>query len=463
MTTYDPHANPTGTPTDDELRMMASTGKLGSTEFDGDRWEKGREIAAIPGAIERVKDDLFLVKSQTGPGAYRVVLGGEKPECNCADFIKRNLPCKHVASVRFYLEKQTTLPTGEVVSERVPVTYEQAWAAYDKAQTEEIRLFDILLRDLVTSVPAPIRDPHRAGRPAIPMADQLFCAVQKVYSQLSCRRAHSLFGFATERGHLSKAPHYTVSSEVLNREEVTPILHDLITRSALPLAAIEQGFAPDSTGVRTSSFGAWMGEKHGDRRRNVWLKAHALAGTKTHVIVRVAITDKDSGDNLQFEPLIREAANAGVKLKEVYGDKAYSARANYALAEEIGFDLYVPFRAGSTGRPTTHGGRPGADREKHSLLWRKAFLFFQMNREEFEAKYHQRSNVESVFSALKRKFGETLRSKNPTAQVNELLSKILAYNLTVLIHEMFEHGVVPDFLLAPGVGKKTPVGESGTQ
>ncbi len=32
----------------------------------------------------------------------------------------------------------------------------------------------------------------------------------------------------------------------------------------------------------------------------------------------------------------------------------------------------------------------------------------------------------------------TLKSKNPTAQMNELLSKRIAYNLTVLIHEMYE-------------------------
>ena len=47
---------------------------------------------------------------------------------------------------------------------------------------------------------------------------------------------------------------------------------------------------------------------------------------------------------------------------------------------------------------------------------------------------------------LKRKFGETLKSKNPTAQVNELLAKIVAYNLTVVIHEMYENNVVPYFL-----------------
>ncbi len=67
------------------------------------------------------------------------------------------------------------------------------------------------------------------------------------------------------------------------------------------------------------------------------------------------------------------------------------------------------------------------------MLWRRAFYFFQMHREEFEAKFHAGSNVESVFNALKRKFGETLKSKNRTAEINELLAKVLAYNLTVLI------------------------------
>jgi len=32
--------------------------------------------------------------------------------------------------------------------------------------------------------------------------------------------------------------------------------------------------------------------------------------------------------------------------------------------------------------------------------------------------YHKRSNIEATNVAIKRKFGETLKSKNPTAQVN---------------------------------------------
>jgi hypothetical protein len=435
--------------------MSASADRLGVEDFDGERWEKGRQIAATPGAVEQVRDDLFLVKSQSGPGAYRVSLGAGSVECNCPDFIKRNLPCKHAASVRFFLEKQTVLPSGEVRSERAAITYEQAWATYDRAQMEEVRLFDMLLSDLVSTIPEP---DQAKGRPRVPLRDELFCAVQKVYSQLSCRRAHSLFGFAVARGQLPNTHGFVVSSRALNREDVSPILHDLIRQSALPLAALEEGFAPDSTGIQATSFGAWREEKHGEKRDRYWLKAHALAGVKTHIIAQVVVTDKDGADYSQFEPLIRSASAGGFPIREVYADKAYTGRSNYMLAEELGFDFYAPFRSNDTPKPTGRSGqssRTNDGRLVSSRLWTKTFHFFQMNREEFEARYHQRSNVESVFSALKRKFGESLRSRNRIAQENELLAKVLAYNLTVLIHEIFEHGVTPEFLRDPGcVGKE---------
>jgi len=399
-------------------------------------------IAAIPGAVERVAEDMFLVKSQSGGGSYRVSYAGEGAKCDCPDFVKRGLPCKHALSVRFYLEKQTTNTAGETMSVRIPITHPQAWASYDRAQMEEIRLFDILLADLVSSVPEPARDPHGAGRPPMAISHQLFCTVQKVYSQMSCRRAWGLFENAVEKGLLPKAPHFGTSSAVMNRPEVTEFLHTLIARSALPLAALENGFAPDSSGFQTTSFGAWREEKHGEKRERFWLKVHVLAGVKTHVIARVVVTGKDGADCPQFEPMIRSADEGGLTVKEVYADKAYSSRDNFDLAGELGFGLYVPFKSNTTGKS---GGSP---------LWRKAFLFFQMHRDEFDEKYHARSNVESVFSALKRKFGETLRSKTRVAQENELLAKVLAYNLTVLIHEIFEHGVVPDFLLGSDAGRR---------
>jgi hypothetical protein len=47
------------------------------------------------------------------------------------------------------------------------------------------------------------------------------------------------------------------------------------------------------------------------------------------------------------------------------------------------------------------------------------------------------SNVETTFFAIKAKFSATLKSKNQTAQVNELLCKLIAYNITVLIDTIY--------------------------
>jgi len=59
--------------------------------------------------------------------------------------------------------------------------------------------------------------------------------------------------------------------------------------------------------------------------------------------------------------------------------------------------------------------------------------------------YHKRSNVESTFSMIKRTFGDSLRSRTDTAMRNETLCKVLAHNLVVLIHEMYELGIDPVF------------------
>jgi len=78
-------------------------------------------------------------------------------------------------------------------------------------------------------------------------------------------------------------------------------------------------------------------------------------------------------------------------------------------------------------------------------LWKKAFHYFQLHRDEFEEHYHKRSNAESTFSAIKNKFGEIIKSRNRVAQENEMLCKIIAYNITMLINAMFELGITPGF------------------
>jgi transposase len=73
------------------------------------------------------------------------------------------------------------------------------------------------------------------------------------------------------------------------------------------------------------------------------------------------------------------------------------------------------------------------------------FHYARLHSEQFFARYHVRSNVESTFSMVKRKFGDSLRSKSDVAMKNETLAKFICHNICCVIQEMHESGIDPTF------------------
>ena len=415
-----------------------------ATEMKSDvRDERARAIAAQTGGVEEMDDGTYAVRSQSSGKRYRV--DSVKGTCSCKDFELRGpeVRCKHLRAVRFTLEVEKKNADGTTTTERVRLTYTQAWPAYNAAQKAEVRLFDQILRDLMETIEEPEREPG-PGRPPLPLREQFFVAIQKVYSQLSMRRAHSLFGFAVERDYIEHAPNFNTPSRLFLRPEVTPILSRLVQLSALPVASIETDFAVDSSGFRTTTFTPYCGVKHGQKKQHGWLKAHLCTGVKTNIGASAVIPDENGADSPQFPGLVKKTAE-GFTISEVSADLAYSGRANLEAVAALGGVPVIPFRRNAKGNA------------RGSTLWRKMFHYFQTYREEFMASYHKRSNVEATNAAIKRKFGDTLKSKDRTAQGNELLAKLVAYNITVVIHEMYENGVEPSFLPSGTVCKSIPV------
>lgn len=403
-------------------------------------YEEGRKQRAMEIAEKgniKQEGEHWVVPSQSGKGSYVVSYAMSEPICTCPDFENRRVACKHIIAVELTKYKVEDYNGNVVVTEAKRVTYSQNWTSYNIAQNEEVKLFDQLLSDLVSSVEDA---PQTRGRPRLSIKDELFCSIQKVYSQLSSRRSASLFEFAESRDQISHKPHFNVSSKVLNREEITPILHDLLSITALPLKEIETHFATDSSGFRTRNFMQYAEQKYNLKREHGWLKAHITVGVTTNVITAIKITEnngEDSADCPQFIPLMNKTKGLGFNIKEASADKAYLSRDNLALIDEMGGVPYIPFKSNSTGRP------------KGNHIWRRMYAMFMFNKEEFESHYHLRSNVETTFSAWKLKFGDSLKSKNLTAQKNELICKAIAYNITVLINTMFELGIKPDFVSTP--------------
>jgi transposase len=392
------------------------------------RLMKGMAIAKKGGITETPKG--WIVPSQSGNGAYLVYKEGMKTACTCPDCQLRRVECKHQLAVKYFYHEVTDDAGNTTITKAVKVTYPQNWQAYNTAQTSEIRMFDILLKDLVAN----IEDPEqKMGRPKLSLHEQIFCTVQKVYSQLSSRRAHTLYKNAEGKEQISHTPNFNSINKFLNRKDITPILQKLLTVSALPLKSVETTFAPDSSGFRTSQFGQYYVEKYGVMKKHKWVKAHILVGTKTNVIASARITEENGADCPQFIPMVSEAHDNGFDIKEIPADMGYVDRDNFNYANEIGATAYIPFKSNAV--PNSKG----------SYTWTKMYHYFMLHRDEFMGHYHKRSNVESTFNMVKAKFGDKVKSKNFIAQQNELLCKLIAHNIVVLINEIHELGIQSTF------------------
>lgn len=237
---------------------------------------------------------------------------------------------------------------------------------------------------------------------------------------------------AKSDGFIENAPHFNSVLNAIDDEEITPILHELIEASSLPLREVEKDFAVDSTGFGKGQFFRYYTAKYKhDQYQHDWMKAHVMVGTATHVVTAIRITDRDQHDAPEFKPLV-EKTTAKFTVKEISADKAYSSYANLELVESKGAVPFIPFKSYAVGHTKNQ-------------TWNRLYHYFAMNREEFGAHYHKRSNVEAAFSMLKRTLGNRVRARTQVAQVNGVLLKILCHNIRCLIMAMHELGIDPQF------------------
>jgi len=376
----------------------------------------------------------WLVPSQSSQGRYRV-LDGDHPTCSCPDYENRGEKCKHIFAVEYIVEFRKNSDGLQMMRETLQVSetrrpsYPQNWPAYNAAQTNEKQQFQSLLHDLCEG----IAEPQQAkGRPRIPLSDAVFAATFKIYSTFSGRRFMTDLRDAQAKGFIQRLPHYNSIFNYLENPELTPILTALITQSALPLKAIENEFAIDSTGFMTSRFTRWFDKKYGTvREEHDWVKAHIVCGVKTNVVTAVEIQGQHTNDSPLLPALINHTAK-NFEVKEVLADKGYSSARNLEAVLAVNATPYIAFKAKTRGN--TRGG-----------TWQKMFHYFSFNQEQFFAHYHKRSNIESTVMMIKTKFRDHVRSKTDVAMKNEVLCKILCHNICCLISAIHELGINPVF------------------
>lgn len=309
------------------------------------------------------------------------------------------------------------------------------WSSYNLAQTSEKLLFLRMLNDVVNYLNISYEYKGN-GRPPIGVDDMIKCCVIKVFNNFSSRRTMAELKLAYALQYIREVPHFNSINNYMQKEEMMPYLHNLYKLLALPLVDIETTFAVDATGIGTMQKKHWVEMKFARGSYKIFRKLHIISGIRTNIVTSAKVTSGHRHDSPYFEGMVRETSD-NFRIREVCADTGYLSRHNCKVASEVGASPFI--------LPAKNTQTESYIYNRKATAWLRMLEFWKNNRELFLQHYHKRSNVESTFSALKRKFLPYVRSKNEQAQFNEILCKVVCHNASVLCTAMFELDVDINF------------------
>ena len=175
--------------------------------------------------------------------------------------------------------------------------------------------------------------------------------------------------------------------------------------------------AVDSTGMKVTNRGDWMREKHGVERRG-WIKVHIAVDVETRKPVAFEITDERVMDHEMAKPLLER-----VNLEDALMDGAYDKEEVFKFLKEKGVSLPgIKIRKNAV-------VKAGSERAESVLRFQK----YGYNSWRVVHQYGKRWASESVFSAIKRIFGETVRATSTEQMFNEVRRMLAFYSIILSV------------------------------
>ena len=118
-------------------------------------------------------------------------------------------------------------------------------------------------------------------------------------------------------------------------------------------------------------------------------------------------------------------------LGNVMADKGYLARKHFQFVADRKGQAFIPFKKGKK--------KSSIDSPKSYPAWKFAFHFWKVLNGVYMNIYHQRSRIESVFSAIKKRYGDKLNCKSARMRRREMSLRLIAYNVRILICARHAH------------------------
>jgi hypothetical protein len=268
-----------------------------------------------------------------------------------------------------------------------------------------------------------LEEPYLVGRPKFQISDIIKSLIIMSYHSWSYRRCMHDVKMLYAQGKIKKVPSKSTLNRYANSPEVLDLLINLIPLTALYFKNSEDCLLMDSTWLSkkmyTGGYQRVANKKETPFDSTRKLQVSCFKNSKA--IVCAIPTDGKSADSPHFQEMIERALEIGFNIKEVLADAGYNSKANYKFCADNNIRrVFIDFKINSN-----------YHRSKSSL-YREQLRMYKESYDVWHEHYRFRVIVEGLFSTMKRRSLNYLRSRNELAMDIELLLKCLAHNFITI-------------------------------
>ncbi|MEK6896658.1 MAG: transposase, partial [Nanoarchaeota archaeon] len=154
-------------------------------------------------------------------------------------------------------------------------------------------------------------------------------------------------------------------------------------------------------------------------------KTHLAVCSDVFFIMNWRITNGKKNDCPYFRKLLKPFKLLGI----ILADKGYLSRANFQFAADRKGCAFIPFKKGKK--------KGSTNSPKSCPAWKFAFNLWKSLNGIYTSIYHQRSRIESIFHALKERYGDKLFCRGSSMRRKEMALRFIAYNIRLMIFYLY--------------------------
>ena len=295
------------------------------------------------------------------------------------------------------------------------------WSAYNQSL---VRRGEILLGfDVINNWDTELKEMNKdkIGEPFhYPDTFLLLLGYAKAYFHLPYRQTEGIAqGHA--KGKVPSIPHYTTINRRINKLDIK------IKDNKSSNKEFEYDYliiAIDSTGIKVTNRGQWIRDKWGIRKG--YLKIHVAVDIKSKKILSMKVTDEHIHDSKMLPELIQSIIKSNsATASKLFADGAYDSNETFRYLSDNGILPCIKVRKNA---------RVGWKKERNTLR-NLSIISQKKDLQEWKdsVSYGQRWIVETVFSCLKRRFGEYVYSVRLKNMIQEMMLKASLYNKMISV------------------------------